>query len=138
MFPRADTTVQVPVRFLEHSRFKLCDEEETRGVGQGDGKPGDVLAGPPQRGTGKGEGGNDEGGYQFVLELKIDDIVDWLWEELKLPNLKVKTGGLRDDDYTREGWNRRGVRSRLDRAPLRQGSHQTARDSERGRTRFHG
>src|SRR5690606_23213309 len=59
--------------------------------------------------------GNDEGGYQFVLELKIDDIVDWLWEELKLPNLKVKTGGLREDDYTREGWNRRGVRSRLDR-----------------------
>ena len=22
-----------------------------------------------------------------MLELKIDDIVDWLWEELKLPNL---------------------------------------------------
>jgi uncharacterized sporulation protein YeaH/YhbH (DUF444 family) len=115
VFPRADTTVQVPVRFLEHWRFKLRDEDETKGVGQGDGTPGDVLAGPPQRGAGKGAGGNDEGGYQFVLELKIDDIVDWLWEELELPNLKVKTGGLREDDYMREGWNRRGVRSRLDR-----------------------
>jgi hypothetical protein len=27
----------------------------------------------------------------------------------------VKSGALRDDDYTREGWSRRGVRSRLDR-----------------------
>ena len=63
----------------------------------------------------KGAGGNEEGGYQFILELKIDDIVDWLWEELKLPNLKVKSGAVQYDDYTREGWSRRGVRSRLDR-----------------------
>ena len=115
VLPRADSTVQVPVRFLEHSRFRLRDTGESGGVGQGDGKPGDVLASPADREPGKGEGGNDEGGYQFVLELKIDDIVDWLWEELKLPNLKVKSGAVRQDDFTREGWSRRGVRSRLDR-----------------------
>jgi uncharacterized protein len=116
VFPRSDRTVQVPVRFLEHSRFRLRDPGQGQGVGQGDGKPGDLLAGPrEQEGGGKGEGGNDEGGYQFVLELKIDDIVDWLWEELKLPNLKVKSGAVRQDDYAREGWSKRGVRSRLDR-----------------------
>jgi len=115
VLPRADSTVQVPVRFLEHSRFRLRDTGESGGVGQGDGKPGDVLASPADRDPGKGAGGDDEGGYQFVLELKIDDIVDWLWEELKLPNLKVKSGAVRHDDYTREGWSRRGVRSRLDR-----------------------
>ena len=116
VFPRADSTVQVPVRFLEHARFRLRDPGQSSGVGQGDGKPGDVLARPSEReGEGKGEGGNDDGGYQFVLELKIDDIVDWLWEELELPNLKVKTGATREDDFAREGWNRRGVRSRLDR-----------------------
>src|SRR5262245_45383484 len=114
VMPRADSTVQVPVHFLEHSRFRLRDPGEGGGVGQGDGKPGDVLARPTE-GDGKGAGGNDEGGYQFVLELKIDDIVDWLWEELKLPNLKVKQGAMRNEDFTREGWSRRGVRSRLDR-----------------------
>jgi uncharacterized sporulation protein YeaH/YhbH (DUF444 family) len=114
VLPRADSTVQVPVHFLEHSRFRLRDAGEGGGVGQGDGKPGDVLARPAE-GDGKGAGGNDEGGYQFVLELKIDDIVDWLWEELKLPNLKVKTGAMRNEDFAREGWSRRGVRSRLDR-----------------------
>jgi uncharacterized sporulation protein YeaH/YhbH (DUF444 family) len=115
VLPRADSTVQVPVRFLEHARFRLRDAGESGGVGQGDGKPGDVLASPSDQEQGKGAGGNEEGGYQFVLELKIDDIVDWLWEELKLPNLKVKSGAVRNEDFTREGWSRRGVRSRLDR-----------------------
>jgi uncharacterized sporulation protein YeaH/YhbH (DUF444 family) len=115
VLPRADSTVQVPVRFLEHARFRLRDPGQAEGVGQGEGKPGDQLKGPAEQRDGKGEGGNDEGGYQFVLELKIDDIVDWLWEELKLPNLKVKSGAVRHEDYEREGWSRRGVRSRLDR-----------------------
>jgi len=115
LLPSADRTVQVPVRFLEHARLRLRDAEQSEGVGQGAGKPGDQLVQPSDGATSKGAGGNEEGGYQFILELKIDDIVDWLWEELKLPNLKVKSGAVQYDDYTREGWSRRGVRSRLDR-----------------------
>ncbi|HWN37075.1 MAG TPA: DUF444 family protein [Gammaproteobacteria bacterium] len=115
LLPNADRTVQVPVRFLEHARLRLRDAEQSEGVGQGAGKPGDQLVQPNDGTQSKGAGGNEEGGYQFVLELKIDDIVDWLWEELKLPNLKVKSGAVQYDDYTREGWSRRGVRSRLDR-----------------------
>jgi len=115
LLPSADRTVQVPVRFLEHARLRLRDAEQSEGVGQGAGKPGDQLVQPNDGTQSKGAGGNEEGGYQFVLELKIDDIVDWLWEELKLPNLKVKSGAVQYDDYTREGWSRRGVRSRLDR-----------------------
>lgn len=114
--PKGAGTVRVPVRFLEHYRFRLREEGPLRGVGQGRGKPGDELVPAGQNGAGeKGEGGNDQGGYEFVLELKVDDIVDWLWEELQLPNLERKQGRLREQDYLREGWNRRGVRSRLDR-----------------------
>ncbi len=114
--PKGASTVRVPVKFLEHFRFRLREDGQRTGAGQGEGKPGDVLAGPTEkRGTTSGEGGNEEGGYQFVLELKVDDIVEWLWEELELPNLEMKSGGLSDEDYTREGWSRRGVRSRLDR-----------------------
>jgi uncharacterized protein len=110
-------TVQIPVRFLEHYRFRLLDTGSRGGVGQGDAKPGDVLSqgrGPGQ-GRDKGAGGKGEGGLEFVLELKVDDIVDWLWEELKLPNLQTKAGAMEDDEYTREGWDKRGARSRLDR-----------------------
>jgi hypothetical protein len=85
-------------------------------VGQGAAKPGDVLAKPsPDEGTGKGPGGRDEGGVEFVLEFKVDDIVDWLWEEMQLPNLKARIGKSEEADWTREGWDRKGARSRLDR-----------------------
>ena len=113
---KATRTLRVPVRFLEHYRFRLRDDQSFSGVGQGKGEPGDTLVAPaPQGEEGPGQGGNNEGGYQFVLELNLDDVVDWFWEELELPHLKRKEGRVRESDYAREGWNRRGVRSRLDR-----------------------
>jgi uncharacterized sporulation protein YeaH/YhbH (DUF444 family) len=114
-----DNRVKVPVRFMEHFRFRLCPPDEQTGVGQGDAKAGDKLGRPGKKqsqGQGQKEAGGDgDGGFDLTLEFKIDDIVDWLWEELKLPNLKPKNGVTSDDEWTREGWNRRGAASRLDR-----------------------
>lgn len=109
-------TVQVPVRFMEHARFRLRDPEEQTGAGQGEAKPGDVLRpGRPGAGSG-GAGGDGEGGLRFMLEFQVDDILDWLWEELQLPNLKPRPGTtLEEDELQRSGWDRRGARSRLDR-----------------------
>ena len=109
--------VQVPVRFLEHYRFRLRDPESQSGVGQGDVEPGDVLreSQSTDEGQQEGGGGTGEGGVEFMLELRVDDIVDWLWEELQLPHLRAKAGAAEEDEYTREGWDRKGARSRLDR-----------------------
>lgn len=111
-------TVQVPVRFMEHYRFRLLNPQQQKGAGQGKVRPGDVLMRPNQgRGeSGSGSGGDEEGGVSFVMELKVDDILDWLWEELQLPNLKPRDGTqLEIEDYIREGWDKKGARSRLDR-----------------------
>jgi uncharacterized sporulation protein YeaH/YhbH (DUF444 family) len=110
-------TVQVPVRFLEHYRFRLSSPESQTGVGQGEGEPGDVLrqADRPGPGAGKKGAGHGDGGLEFVIELKVDEIVDWLWEELALPNLKPKYGTTQEDEYLRTGWDKRGARARLDR-----------------------
>lgn len=114
-----DRTVLVPVRLLEHARFRLADPEARVGAGQGEGKPGDILRpARPQAGEdeGRGTGGNEDGEVQFVLELKIDDIMDWLWEELKLPDLQLKQSAtIEDSDLIREGWDKHGPRARLDR-----------------------
>jgi sporulation protein YhbH len=110
------STVRVPVRMLEHYRFKLRPPSEQEGVGQGQAKPGDRIGRPQQDANNqRGQGGNEEGGIQYTLEFRIDDIVDWLWEEMQLPNLEAKAGKSREDDWTREGWDRRGARARLDR-----------------------
>jgi uncharacterized protein len=110
-------TVRVPVKMLEHYHFRLLKPSNQQGVGQGTAKPGDVLAPPNGQGNepGKGAAGSGEGGIEFTLEFKIDDIVDWLWEEMQLPNLKARVGRSEDVDWTREGWDKRGARSRLDR-----------------------
>ena len=111
-------TVKVPIKFLEHYRFRLSDSDTQTGVGQGQGaKPGDILRqASPGGGRGEGGAGTGEGGLEFVLEFKVDDILDWLWEELELPNLQPKTANSMDQaDYVREGIDRRGPRARLDR-----------------------
>jgi uncharacterized sporulation protein YeaH/YhbH (DUF444 family) len=109
-------TVAVPVKMLEHARFRLLDGETQTGVGQGKGQPGDVLQPARDQERDKGDAGTGNGEIRFVVELKVDEIVDWLWEELKLPELKPKRVATMDEpDYVREGWDKRGARSRLDR-----------------------
>lgn len=115
-----ERTVHLPVRILEHARFRLADNQgdAERNAGQGQGQPGDVLrpASPMPDEDDEADGDNSEGEVKLLLELKVDDIVDWLWEELKLPDLqpKAKTT-LSDDEFVREGWDKRGARARLDR-----------------------
>ncbi|HSA88676.1 MAG TPA: DUF444 family protein [Burkholderiales bacterium] len=109
-------TVAVPVKFLEHARFRLLEPDAQSGAGQGKGQPGDVLRPGRAEGDERGQAGTGEGEIRFVVELKVDEIVDWLWEELKLPELKPKRAAALDEpDYVREGWDKRGARSRLDR-----------------------
>lgn len=113
-----DRTVQVPVRLLEHARFRLSDSSHTQtSAGQGQGKPGDVLRqARPEPGGDEAQGGNDEGEVKLLLEFKVEDIIDWLWEELQLPDLQPKRNtAVTDDEYVREGWDRHGARARLDR-----------------------
>jgi uncharacterized sporulation protein YeaH/YhbH (DUF444 family) len=110
-------TVRVPVRLLEHYRFRLRHGAEQHSVGQGAAKPGDVFADPTHRPPPQDKclSGGEGGEVQLLLELKVEDIVEWLWEEMRLPNLKPHSGPSQETQWAREGWDRRGARSRLDR-----------------------
>jgi uncharacterized sporulation protein YeaH/YhbH (DUF444 family) len=114
-----ERSVQVPVRLLEHARFRLAEGRSQTGAGQGKGEPGDILqrGQPDQDDAGDmGEGGNEDGEVRLLLEFSIDDVMDWIWEELKLPDLKSKPNARIDEmELVREGWDKRGARSRLDR-----------------------
>jgi hypothetical protein len=109
-------SVLVPVKFLEHARLRLSQPASQQGAGQGRGDPGDVLRRAREEGERSDAGGTENGEVRFVVEMKIDEIIDWLWEELKLPELKPRRSATMDEpDYIREGWDKRGARSRLDR-----------------------
>ena len=109
-------TVQVPVRMLEHARFQLAEGRSSPGAGQGQAQPGDLLRPAPGLGEERGSGGNEDGTIGLVLELSVDEIVDWLWEEFRLPQLRPVSAPLLDEqELVRDGWDKRGARSRLDR-----------------------
>ena len=126
-------TVRVPVRMLEHYHFRLRNPEEQQGAGQGKAKPGDVFSDPSKdKGPGqKGGGGRDDGGVQLLLEFKVDDIVDWLWEEMQLPNLKARSGPAAESRLDARGLGspRRALAARP--PPLLQGIREAPR--HRGR-----
>jgi uncharacterized sporulation protein YeaH/YhbH (DUF444 family) len=109
-------SVQVPVRMLEHAHFRLAEGRSSAGAGQGPAQPGDLLLPAPEPGMGRGAGGNEDGAISLLLELSVDDIVDWLWEEFRLPQLRPTSATVLDQqELVREGWDKRGARSRLDR-----------------------
>jgi uncharacterized protein len=112
--------VRVPVKLLEHARFRLADSEKQSGVGQGAAQAGDTLrplgGASESEGGGEGQGGNEQGGFKLQLELKVDDLIDWLAEELELPDLRPKSGAtIQEQEIVREGSGKRGIRARLDR-----------------------
>ena len=89
-----DRPLRVPLHLLEHARFRLAD---------------------PPCGE-RGAGGNGEGEVRVLLEFAVDDILEWLWDELKLPHLKPRHLSAIDEvQLVRSGWDRHGARSRLDR-----------------------
>ncbi|WP_313706228.1 DUF444 family protein [Massilia sp.] len=112
-----ERTVQVPVRMLDHARFRLAEGRVESGAGQGPGEPGDVLRrASDDDDDGEAKGGNEDGEVRMLLEFSIDEVMDWLWQDLRLPDLKPRPSpGIDDTELVREGWDKRGARSRLDR-----------------------
>jgi len=107
--------VRVPLKLLEHARFRLSDEHSTTGAGQGPGQPGDILRSPYFDDDDNGAGG-EGGAVTLLMEFSVDEIMDWLWEELQLPQLEPRGAAAIDQsDVVRSGWDKRGAASRLDR-----------------------
>lgn len=58
------------------------------GVGRGKGKDGDVIGKDPQKGKGQGAGQEEAEG--IVINLDLEEVLKFMQNELKLPNLKRK------------------------------------------------
>lgn len=107
--------VEVPVRLLQHARFRLSDEYARHGAGQGAGRPGDILR-APSLDDDDTSAGNIDGPAALLMEFAVDEIMDWLWEDLALPRLKPRGNATLDQPgVERAGWDKHGVRARLDR-----------------------
>jgi uncharacterized protein len=80
--------IRVPVKGTKRWQF-ILDRSQGKGVGQGDGQPGDGL-GPPGSSPLPGGAGTEPGEELYEVWLDMDEVEELLFSELQLPRLKPK------------------------------------------------
>lgn len=88
---RKGKTVKVPIRGLKDYKFiHDTSKQKKEGVGQGKGKPGDVIARRPKEGNGPGKPGDKPGEDYIEAEVDIDYFIKIMFEDLGLPWIEEK------------------------------------------------
>ncbi|MHA2131341.1 MAG: DUF444 family protein, partial [Promethearchaeota archaeon] len=83
--------VKIPVRGLKDYRFKYGSKGDGKGVGQGSGKPGDVVGRREKSSDGQKKAGNSPGEDYMETEVDIDYLIEIMFEDLGLPWIEEKT-----------------------------------------------
>ena len=100
--------VKIPIRYLDQYRFIFDRATNGRGVGQGPGDVGDVIASDDE-GNAPGQAGNQPGQEIYEAEMSLDELTRMMLEDLALPWLEekakdqVKTTTVRYEDIRKKG-----------------------------------
>ncbi|MBA3534323.1 MAG: DUF444 family protein [Ardenticatenales bacterium] len=78
-------SIPVPQVNIPHFRY---GSRQTGGVGQGEGEPGQPIAGDPQ--SGDGGAGSGEGRHILEVDLTLEELAQIMAEELELPRIEPK------------------------------------------------
>jgi len=112
-----DKKIKVPIKGLKEYQFIYG--KNASGVGSGDGseKRGDKIGSDKDQGKGKGNNGagNEEGEDVYETEITIEDVIQYLFEDMNLPYLdKKKISEVLSENATkRAGYQKKGIRPRL-------------------------
>jgi hypothetical protein len=82
--------IKVPIKYLDMWRFKFGKNKNAKGVGFGEGDPGDVVGIEPPEGKGTGEAGDQPGEEVYEEEVEYEEIIEMMLEDLNLPWLEEK------------------------------------------------
>lgn len=113
-----DKIIKVPIRSIKEYRFVYG--ENSSGVAQGNGetKPGDVVGqSSPGDPDASGQAGSNPGADAFETDVTLEELVNIMFEDLNLPDLKRKSLKEVDSDRQtkRKGYRKQGIRPRLDK-----------------------
>jgi len=82
--------ISIPIPQIDIPKFKF-ETRQQKGVGQGDGEPGDPLSGEQAEGeAGDRSAGNLPGEHLLEEEITIEELAQILGEELELPRIQYK------------------------------------------------
>jgi sporulation protein YhbH len=82
--------IKIPMRFLDMWRFKYGKNNKQKGVGHGEGKPGDIIAKEGPEGQDGLGGGSTPGEEIYEEEVDVEEVIEMMLEDLNLPWLEEK------------------------------------------------
>ena len=110
---------KIPVRGIKEYRF-VYGSNSKKQVGSAPGKDihrGQKIGEEDQEQQAQGRGGSDEKGEEFYdVEITLDELAQYLFDELELPDLqKRQLANIYNDKLKRSGYRSEGIQPRLDR-----------------------
>ncbi|MGL4990155.1 MAG: sporulation protein YhbH [Sarcina sp.] len=108
---------KIPIKGIKEYQFIFGKNNSGVTTGNGEEKKGDKIGSvaDKQKGQGNNGAGNDEGKDIYETEITLDDLLDYIVEDLDLPNLDRKKYSeiIVDSRGRRRGYQRYGIRPRL-------------------------
>ncbi len=111
-----DKVIKVPIRGIKEYQFIYGENRPGVVAGTGQEKRGDRWEQQASQGPGKSDGaGTDEGEDYYETDITLEDLVQYLFEDLELPNMQRKKFSYIETDRTTKRWGiqRKGIPPRL-------------------------
>ncbi len=111
-----DKKIKIPVRGIKEFSFIYGRNVKGAASGDGDEKRGDVVGEDrDEKGNGAGGAGNHEGEDIYETEITIEELVSYLFDDMKLPDLDRKklSDNESDNGVRKLGYQRSGIPPRL-------------------------
>ena len=106
---------KIPIRGLKEYQFIYGKNSGGVASGTGEEKRGEKI-GSDRGGKGKGQGaGNAEGEDYYETEITLDEVFDYLAEDLELPNMDRKKYSeiITESSFKKKGYQKHGINPRL-------------------------
>lgn len=115
---QGDKKIKVPIKGIKEYQFIYGKNNSGASGGQGNEKRGQVVGkanGEESQGQGTGGPGSDAGEDVFETEITLDELVEYLFEDLQLPDMERKKLASIEATrrYKQSGFQRKGIPPRL-------------------------
>jgi len=111
-----DKKIKIPIKGIKEYRFIYGKNKPGVGSGKGDEKRGDIIGSDQiEQGEGDEQAGNDEGEDIYETEITIEELINYLFDDLDLPFMERKRFNEIESEkkFKRLGYQRKGIKPRL-------------------------
>jgi len=132
--------IRIPVRGIKEYKFIFDQGNNSKGVGSAQGKDikkGQVIKEANKKGQGgkPDKPGKDKGEEYYDVEISLDELAKYLFDDLNLPDLANKSSAnIFSEKIKRKGYRPKGIRARLSKKETLKNKIRRQKSAERNGT----